>query len=63
MLETIIALIAKNGIGIVCLAVVLYDHLNFQAKMVAILDKICNRLTKIEGQLDIEEEEKEDTKK
>lgn len=29
MLETIIALIAKNGIGIVCLAVVLYDHLNF----------------------------------
>lgn len=62
MLETIIALIAKNGIGIVCLAVVLYDHLNFQAKMVAILDKICNRLTKIEDQLEIKEEE-EDTKK
>lgn len=62
MLETIIALIAKNGIGIVCLAVVLYDHLNFQAKMVAILDKICNRLTKIEDQLEIKEKE-EDTKK
>lgn len=62
MLETIIALIAKNGIGIVCLAVVLYDHLNFQAKMVAILDKICNRLTKIEDQLEIKEAE-EDTKK
>lgn len=57
MLNDIIEIITKNGIGVICLAVVLYDHLQFQSKMVDVLDKICNRLTKIEDKIGIEEEE------
>lgn len=62
-MEEIIKLITDNGIGIVCVAVVIYDHLVNQKKTIAVMEKItealhgvCNRLTKIETTLDIEEE-------
>lgn len=63
-MEEIIKLITDNGIGIVCVAVVIYDHLVNQKKSLAVMEKItealhgvCNRLTKIEDKLDIETEE------
>lgn len=63
-MEEIIRLISENGIGIVCVAVVIYDHLVNQKKTVEVMEKItealhgvCNRLTKIEDKLDIESEE------
>lgn len=63
-MEEIIKLITDNGIGIVCVAVVIYDHLVNQKKTISIMEKItealhgvCNRLTKIEDKLEIENEE------
>ena len=63
-MEEIIKMISDNGIGIVCVAVVIYDHLVNQKKSLAVMEKItdalhgvCNRLTKIEDKLDIETEE------
>ena len=65
-MEEIIKLITDNGIGIVCVAVVIYDHLVNQKKVVEIMEKItealhgvCNRLTRIETTLEIEQEEQE----
>lgn len=62
-MEEIIKLITDNGIGIVCVVVVIYDHLVNQKKTIAVMEKItealhgvCNRLTKIETTLDIEDE-------
>lgn len=64
LMEEIIKMIIDNGIGIVCAAVVIYDHLVNQKKTIAIMVKItealhdlCNRLTKIEYKLDIESED------
>ena len=63
-MEEIIKLITDNGIGIVCVAVVIYDHLVNQKKTIEVMEKITealhsvsNRLTKIEDKLDIESEE------
>lgn len=63
-MEEIIKMISDNGIGIICVAVVIYDHLVNQKKTVEVMEKItdalhsvCNRLTKIEDKLDIETEE------
>lgn len=62
MFEEILKLVTDNGIGIVCVAVVIYDHLVNQKKTIAVMEKIiealhgvCNRLTKIETTLDIED--------
>ena len=63
-MEALITLIIDNGIGIVCVAVVIYDHLVNQKKIVEVMEKITealhgvyNRLMKIEDKLDIESEE------
>lgn len=63
-MEEIIKMITDNGIGIVCVAVVIYDHLVNQKKTVEVMEKItealhsvCGRLDKIENKLDIEVEE------
>ena len=63
-MEALITLIIDNGIGIVCVAVVIYDHLVNQKKIVEVMEKITQalhgvwkRLTKIEDKLDIESEE------
>ena len=63
-MEAIIKLIIDNSIGIVCVAVVIYDHLVNQKKIVEVMEKITealhgvyNRLIKIEDKLDIESEE------
>ena len=63
-MEAIIKLIIDNSIGIVCVAVVIYDHLVNQKKIVEVMEKITQalhgvwkRLTKIEDKLDIESEE------
>ena len=63
-MEAIIKLIIDNSIGIVCVAVVIYDHLVNQKKIVEVMEKITealhgvwNRLTRIEDKLDIESEE------
>ena len=60
-MEEIIKMITDNGIGIVCVAVVIYDHLVNQKKTVEVMEKItealhsvCGRLDKIENKLDIE---------
>ena len=60
-MEAIIKLIIDNSIGIVCVAVVIYDHLVNQKKIVEVMEKITealhgvwNRLTRIEDKLDIE---------
>lgn len=62
-MEEIIKMITDNGIGIVCVAVVIYDHLVNQKKTVEVMEKItealhslCGRLDKIENKLDIEGE-------
>lgn len=62
-MEEIIKMITDNGIGIVCVAVVIYDHLVNQKKTVEVMEKItealhdvCNRLNTIENKLDIESE-------
>ncbi len=62
-MEEIIKMITDNGIGIVCVAVVIYDHLVNQKKNVEVMEKItealhsvCGRLDKIENKLDIEGE-------
>ena len=62
-MEEIIKLICDNGIGIVCVAVVIYDHLVNQKKTISVMEKItealhtvCNRLTKIEDKLEIRQE-------
>ena len=63
-MEAIIKMIIDNSIGIVCVAVVIYDHLVNQKKIVEVMEKITealhgvwNRLTRIEDKLDIESEE------
>ena len=63
-MEALITLIIDNGIGIVCVAVVIYDHLVNQKKIVEVMEKITqalhgvwSRLTRIEDKLDIESEE------
>lgn len=63
-MEALITLIIDNGIGIVCVAVVIYDHLVNQKKIVEVMEKITaalhgvwTRLTRIEDKLDIESEE------
>ena len=63
-MEPIIKLIIDNSIGIVCVAVVIYDHLVSQKKVIEVMEKITealhgvyNRLIKIEDKLDIESEE------
>ena len=63
-MEAIIKLIIDNSIGIVCVGVVVYDHLVNQKKIVEVMEKITealhgvwNRLTRIEDKLDIESEE------
>lgn len=60
MMEEIIKMITDNGIGIVCVGVVLYDHLVNNKKVLTVMDNvnrslehICNRLIKIETQLNI----------
>lgn len=60
-MEEIIKMITDNGIGIVCVGVVLYDHLVNNKKVLTVMDNvnrslehICNRLIKIETQLNIE---------
>lgn len=62
-MEEIIKMITDNGIGIVCVTVVIYDHLVNQKKTVEVMEKItealhsvCGRLDKIENKLDIEGE-------
>ena len=62
-MEEIIKMITDNGIGIVCVAVVIYDHLVNQKKTISVMEKItealhdvCNRLNTIEKKLDIEGE-------
>lgn len=62
-MEEIIKMITDNGIGIVCVAVVIYDHLVNQKKTITVMEKItealhdvCNRLNTIENKLDIEGE-------
>ena len=64
MFEAIIKLIIDNGIGIVCVGVVIYDHLVNQKKIVEAMEKITealhgvwNRLTRIEDKINIESEE------
>lgn len=59
-MEEIIKMITDNGIGIVCVGVVLYDHLVNNKKILTVMDNvnkslehICNRLIKIEARLDI----------
>lgn len=63
-MEAIIQAITENGIGLVCVAVVIYDHLVNQKKTVEVMEKItealhsvCGRLDKIENKLEIEGEE------
>lgn len=63
-MAALIKLIIDNGIGLVCVAVVIYDHLVNQKKIVEVMEKITealhgvyNRLMKIEDKLDIESEE------
>lgn len=65
-MEEIIRMITDNGIGIVCVGVVLYDHLVNNKKLLTIIDNVnkslehtCNRLIKIETKLDIEDKEEE----
>lgn len=62
-MEAIIQAISENGIGLVCVAVVIYDHLVNQKKTISVMEKItealhdvCNRLNTIENKLDIEGE-------
>ena len=63
-MAALIKLIIDNGIGIVCVAVVIYDHLVNQKKIVEVMEKITealhgvwNRLTRIEDKINIESEE------
>ena len=66
-MEEIIKMITDNGIGIVCVGVVLYDHLVNNKKVLTVMDNvnkalehICNRLIKIETRLDIIDNKEED---
>ena len=66
-MEEIIKMITDNGIGIVCVGVVLYDHLVNNKKVLTIMDNvnkalehICNRLIKIETKLDMTDNEEEE---
>lgn len=60
MLETLIELLRQNGVGVLCLAVVLYDHINFQSKLVDALSDISKRLVKIESTLEIDSDDEEE---
>lgn len=63
-MEELVKLITDNGIGLVCVAVMIYDHLVNQKKIVDVMGKmtealnsVSSRLTKIETKLDIDSEE------
>ena len=63
-MEELVKLITDNGIGLVCVAVMIYDHLVNQKKIVDVMEKMTealnsvgSRLTKIETKLDIDSEE------
>lgn len=51
-MEEIIKMITDNGIGIVCVAVVIYDHLVNQKKTVEVMEKITEALHSVCGRLD-----------
>lgn len=63
-MEELVKLITDNGIGLVCVAVMIYDHFVNQNKIVDVMGKmtealnsVSSRLTKIETKLDIDSEE------
>lgn len=63
-MEELVKLITDNGIGLVCVAVMIYDHLvnqkrivDVMGKMTEALNSVSSRLTKIETKLDIDSEE------
>lgn len=63
-MKELVKLITDNGIGLVCVAVMIYDHLvnqkrivDVMGKMTEALNSVSSRLTKIETKLDIDSEE------
>lgn len=55
----IINLITQNGIGIVCVAYLIYFQSNTMSKMLETLDHINGRLSRVEKALDIIEDGEE----
>lgn len=53
----LINLITNNGIGIVCVAYLIYFQSTTMAKMIDTLGSIDNRLQKIENRIEVKEDE------
>ena len=53
----LINLLTNNGIGIVCVAYLIYFQSTTMTKMIETLDSIDNRLQKIETRIEVKEDE------
>ena len=56
-MQDLINLITNNGIGIVCVAYLIYFQSTTMTKMIDTLGSIDNRLQKIENRIEVKEDE------
>lgn len=64
MIESLVNIIVNNGIGVVCVAYMIYFQLTTMKEMIQTMDKMCDRLENIEHTLGITEKKvKKESKK
>lgn len=62
-MQDLINLIINNGIGVVCIAYLIYFQATTMKEMLKTLESINNRLTKIETKIEVSREEEIDETK
>ena len=55
MIESLVNIIVNNGIGVVCVAYMIYFQLTTMKEMIQTMNKMCDRLENIEHTLGIKE--------
>ena len=55
MIESLVNIIVNNGIGVVCVAYMIYFQLTTMKEIITTMDKMCDRLENIEHTLGIKE--------
>lgn len=64
MIESLVNIIVNNGIGVVCVAYMIYFQLTTMKEMIQTMDKMCDRLENIEHTLGIADKKvKKESKK
>lgn len=61
-IESLVNIIVNNGIGVVCVAYMIYFQLTTMKEIIVTMNKMCDRLENIEDTLGIKEKEKKEKK-